>query len=195
MIDFNLVVAALLGLALGLVISQIRVRGAHELAATDTLTGLYNRAWMDKTLGRLFAQAVRGKTSLSIMMIDLNHFKEANDRFGHQFGDEVLKSVAESMVTTVRKSDFIFRYGGDEFLVILPGTGAEGALKVGKKILHHLDNLKLTTPRGSEFEDVGASIGIATYPDHAEADLDLLKKADQAVYQAKDKHGHIEVAK
>lgn len=188
-------IAVALGLLIGLAVAQIRVRNVREQAATDTLTGLYNRAWMDKTLGRLLAQAKRSKSPLSIMMIDLNHFKEANDRFGHQFGDQVLRVAAETMVGSLRGSDFIFRYGGDEFLVILPGAAETGALKAGKKILRLLDALSLATPTGRQFEDVGASIGIATYPTHAEVDQVLLKKADEAVYLAKDHHGHIEVAK
>lgn len=183
------------GFAVGIVVSGFQVRKVQHEAATDTLTGLYNRALLSKTLGRLLAAAKRDKKSLTILMIDMNHFKEANDRFGHQFGDLVLKTAAEAMVKNLRAADFIFRYGGDEFLIILPSTTEKGAETVAKKIKGDLDKISLQTPRGTAFEDVGASIGIASYPTHAEVDHILIKAADDAVYLAKDKKGHIEVAK
>ncbi len=92
-------------------------------------------------------------------------------------------------------SDFIFRYGGDEFLIILPHTTQVGSERVAKKIKRNLDNIVLKTPKGQDFQDIGASIGIASYPEHAEVDTVLLKAADAAVYLAKDKKNHIEVAK
>lgn len=182
------------GLILGVVLSHRRMSQVREQAQTDTLTGLYNRALLDKTLGRLMAAAERDKKSLSILMIDLNHFKEANDRFGHQFGDEVLKATSAEMVKALRKSDFICRYGGDEFMIILPEASRAGAKKVAEKLRDRLDRISLTTPKGSQFEDIGASIGVATYPEHAKVDIELIKRADEAVYAAKDKKGHIVVA-
>lgn len=185
----------LVGTSLGVVLTYPRLRHAKKTAATDTLTGLYNRSVLDKTLGRLFAAAVREKKSISVLMIDMNHFKEANDRFGHHFGDLVLKEASTAMVGSLRDSDFIFRYGGDEFMLILPNTSEAGALRVAKKIKVKLDEVSLTTPKGSVFQDIEASIGIACYPDIKGDELSLVKAADQAVFLAKDKKGHIEVAK
>lgn len=185
----------LAGLILGLLFSHYRIRKVTESASTDTLTGLYNRALLDKMLGRLHSAAVRDKRSLSILMIDLNHFKEANDRFGHQFGDQVLKSSAGAMVSSLRGADFIFRYGGDEFIVILPGTSSVGALRVAKKIKSKLEEITLATPNGRLFQDVEASIGIASFPEITGDEIALLKAADEAVYLAKDTKRHIEVAK
>lgn len=182
------------GMLVGIMLSQRRVSRIREEAQTDTLTGLYNRALIDKTLGRLMAGAERNKKDLSILMIDLNHFKEANDRFGHQFGDEVLKATSSEMVKVLRKSDFICRYGGDEFMIILPDTSKRGAKKVAEKLRSRLYKLSITTPKGTQFEDIGASIGVASYPEHAQIDLDLIKRADDAVYAAKDKKGHLVVA-
>lgn len=185
----------LAGAAIGAVLTYPRLRRANKTAATDTLTGLYNRSVLDKTLGRLYASAVREKKAMAVLMIDMNHFKEANDRFGHHFGDLVLKEASAAMVGSLRDSDFIFRYGGDEFMLILPSTSEVGALRVAKKIKVKLDEISLTTPKGSVFQDIEASIGIACYPDVAGDELTLVKAADQAVFLAKDKRGHIEVAK
>lgn len=179
---------------IGVLISYPWIRRVRETASTDTLTGLYNRALFDKMLGRLYAAAVRDKKPLSVLMIDMNHFKEANDRFGHPFGDQVLKAASQAMVASLRASDFIFRYGGDEFLVILPGTAQAGALRVAQKIKGKLDKISLVTPKGSRFENIGASIGVACFPDVAGDETALLRAADRAVYQAKDKRAHIEVA-
>lgn len=183
-----------IGFMIGLLVSYRQIRTIHQEAQTDTLTGLYNRSLLEKTLGRLLAAAKRNKKSLSILMIDLNHFKEANDRFGHQFGDEVLKAASQAMVASLRASDFIFRYGGDEFFVVLPDTSSTGANRVAKKIMSKLTAIQLTTPKGTQFEDVGASIGVSTYPEHAEVDTVLIKAADDAVYVAKDRRDHIKVA-
>lgn len=182
------------GVLIGLSLSYFRLRKVQEDASTDTLTGLYNRSVLDKTLGRLFAAAVRDKKSLSVLMVDMNHFKEANDRFGHPFGDLVLREAAQAMVASLRDSDFIFRYGGDEFMLILPATSDVGALRVAKKIKLKLDEISLPTPKGGLFQDIEASIGIASYPNIAQDELSLIKAADRAVYEAKDKKGHIEVA-
>lgn len=185
----------LVGATIGVVLTYPRLRQANKTAATDTLTGLYNRSVLDKTLGRLFAAAVREKKPIAVLMIDLNHFKEANDRFGHHFGDLVLKEASQAMVASLRDSDFIFRYGGDEFMLILPNTSEVGASRVAKKIKLKLDEISLTTPKGNVFQDIEASIGIACYPEISGDELTLLKAADRAVYLAKDKKGHIEVAK
>lgn len=183
------------GILLGIIAAQYQVRLAAKSAHTDTLTGVYNRALLDKTLGRLVAAADRDKKHLALMMMDLNNFKKANDRYGHQFGDLVLQSVTQEIVKVVRKSDFIFRYGGDEFMVILPATTKLGARRVAEKIRDQVISLALQTPRGTTFESIDLSIGIAAFPDDAAIDLDLIKKADDAVYRAKDKRDHIEVAK
>lgn len=183
------------GAAIGVVLTFPKIRQAQKSAATDTLTGLYNRSVLDKTLGRLYAAAVREKKSMAILMIDLNHFKEANDRFGHHFGDLVLKEAAVAMVASLRDSDFIFRYGGDEFMLILPNTSIEGALRVSKKIKLKLDSVSLTTPKDTVFQDLEASIGIACYPEIKGDEQTLVKAADQAVFLAKDRKGHVEVAK
>jgi diguanylate cyclase (GGDEF)-like protein len=185
----------LAGAAAGVLVTYRRVKAVTKEASTDTLTGLYNRSLLDKTLGRLLALAQREDKPLSILMIDLNDFKEANDRYGHQFGDEVLRRAAQAMVRAIRKSDFIFRYGGDEFLLILPETTLEGAEKTAMKVKSNLSATTLKTPRGGNYDGVAASIGIAAYPSNAKSDQDLIKAADEAVYRAKDKRDHLEVAK
>jgi diguanylate cyclase (GGDEF)-like protein len=188
----TLIIGVLIGLVPGLLLAVIfwqRFGLIQKEAATDTLTGIYNRAWLAKTLGRLLALAKRDKKDLSVMMIDLNKFKAVNDQFGHQAGDRVLRGVAEATVESLRASDFIFRYGGDEFLVILPQTDSPGAVKVAKKVKDRVSKLSLKL----KMPDLGVSVGIASYPKHGEEGMDLVEKADQALYLAKKARDHIEV--
>lgn len=185
----------LLGIGAGVMISYSRVEQASRQATTDTLTGLYNRALLEKTLGRLLALAARDKSALSVLMIDLNNFKEANDKYGHQFGDQVLRLAAQAMAKSVRKSDFIFRYGGDEFLLILPATNSNGASKTAAKIKENMKRVSLSTPQGGKYEGVDSSIGIASFPESAKDETGLLAASDKAVYEAKEKRDHVEVAK
>lgn len=172
------------GITIGFLLVQPRMRTMRELAQTDTLTGVYNRALLNKTLGRLLGGAARRKEELSILMVDLNDFKQVNDQYGHQFGDLVLRKSAMEMVKVLRRSDFIFRYGGDEFMIILPGTSSTGGKLVTRKIQSKLGRLKLSVP-GGRYQSVSAAIGVATYPQDAKNDRDLISRADQASYEAK----------
>lgn len=192
---FEGVALFLLGLGVGLVITYPKVRQASRQAATDTLTGLYNRALLEKTLGRLLALAKRDKTSVSALMVDLNNFKEVNDRYGHQFGDQVLRLAAQAMAKSVRKSDFIFRYGGDEFLLILPQTNSAGAAKTANKIRENMNKVSISTPKGGKYDGIDSSIGIACFPENAKDENGLLKASDKALYSAKQKKDHVEVSK
>lgn len=184
----------ILGLGLGVLISYSRVRNAFRQASTDTLTGLYNRALLEKTLGRLLALSKRDNKPLSVLMLDLNNFKSVNDHFGHSFGDEVLRQSAQAMAKSIRKSDFIFRYGGDEFLLILPETSSAGAAKTALKIRENMGRISLEAPRGGKHEGIDSSIGVASFPDTAKDEKGLLASSDKALYRAKKKKDHIEVA-
>lgn len=156
---------------------------AENRAATDALTGLPNSRSCRDNLKRMVAHAGRTVSPLSAVMLDLDHFKQVNDRFGHGTGDDVLAGVGEALTATLRGSDFGGRYGGEEFLLLLPGTDQSGALAVAEKLRTAIEAL--------EFQQlelrVSASFGIATYPlDALDADA-LIRMADRALYAAKAK--------
>jgi diguanylate cyclase (GGDEF)-like protein len=138
------------------------------------------------TLQRDVERAIRAKTSqLSLLVIDIDHFKQVNDRFGHQRGDAILIELAKRILENTRNSvDFLARYGGEEFVIILPDTGDEGARAAAEKIRRAVGN----EPFGDGAEEpvrVTISIGYAVHPIHALTPQELLRAADQAMYHAK----------
>ena len=160
----------------------------EEQSITDALTGLRNRRFFDERLAEEFQRAQRYADPVSLMMIDLDHFKDVNDRHGHPAGDHVLREAAGLIRGSIRDPDICARYGGEEFAVILPKTHMSGALTVAERVWRELGQ-KVYRP-GSEGQHVDvkvtASIGIAFYPskDITGPDL-LLKYADAALYNAK----------
>ncbi|MFZ5556595.1 MAG: diguanylate cyclase domain-containing protein [Pseudomonadota bacterium] len=155
----------------------------YRLAHFDALTGLPNRVLLHDRLQQALHQAQRHRRRAAVLFLDLDGFKEVNDRHGHEAGDALLKEVASRLNASVRREDTVARLGGDEFVVLLPVVnGAEGAARAAEKVLAALQ-LPFRI-RGAP-ADVGASIGIALYPDHAEDGSTLLKHADAAMYRAK----------
>lgn len=170
---------------------RARVRGALRLkflvdllsrkAQIDALTGLWNRAYLQHSIEEKISLARRHGPPLSLLVIDLDHFKKINDQYGHPFGDETLKAAAAAITNAVRIEDVVCRYGGEEFVVLAPSTNAAGAAALAERIrsaiseivLHHrATNVSFT-----------ASIGTATLD--AASDIPLLEAADQALYEAK----------
>ena len=164
------------------VLANLRNLAIAELrAATDPLTGLANRRALDHTMKRMVALASRTLSPLSAVLFDLDLFKQLNDSYGHGHGDEVLAAVGAALRATLRESDFAGRYGGEEFLVLLPATGVDGAKVLANKIRHVVSEIFVP---GVE-RKITISCGIATIPDHA-ADADsLVRCADRALYAAK----------
>lgn len=164
------------------VLANLRNLALAELrAATDALTGLPNRRAIDDHLKRLLAQAGRSITPMSAILLDLDHFKEINDTYGHERGDEVLAAVGAVMRTELRGSDFAGRNGGEEFIVMLPDTDRAGAMRVAEHLRQAMHSLSLpgvTRP-------VTASFGVATFPDDALDGETLMRLADRALYAAK----------
>jgi len=154
---------------------------AESRAATDALTGLPNRRSVDDTLRRLLAQADRTVTPLSIALLDLDHFKQINDTFGHERGDDVLAGLASLLRSALRASDFAGRSGGEEFVLFLPNTGRDEAVAVADKLRRNLRRITIT---GIDSQ-ITASIGIATFPDDATTTETLMRSADRALYTAK----------
>jgi diguanylate cyclase len=165
----------------------VRANIEHEqsayLATHDVLTGLPNRFLLADRFELILHDWKRNGTPFAVILLDLDHFKEINDRYGHEVGDHVLRTAAERMTDQLRACDTVARYGGDEFIILLTQTaGAPDALQVGGKILSTV-SLPMTTPGGPL--EVSCSLGIAVCPDHG-TDFDTLRRcADMAMYAAK----------
>jgi len=153
----------------------------EELSITDDLTGIYNRRYFYEKLSEMTARAKRYKLSLSLLMFDVDHFKSYNDTRGHLAGNIVLEKVGRIVSEEIREVDWGFRYGGDEFTVILPETSKKDAVVVAERIRKAFERCK--------FDETALSIGIAQYD--LESDLDtLIKHADEAMYRAKNQGGN-----
>jgi diguanylate cyclase (GGDEF)-like protein len=164
------------------VLANLRNLAIAELrAATDSLTGLPNKRAVSDTLKRMLAHASRTLTPLSMLMIDLDHFKSVNDRLGHPAGDQALADVAAAMTSALRASDFAGRNGGEEFTVLLPDTDLAGASAAAEKIRLAIAAIDIV---GAD-PPLTASLGIAVYPDHAVNAERLERLADAALYTAK----------
>ncbi|MPM70380.1 hypothetical protein SDC9_117335 [bioreactor metagenome] len=154
-------------------------------ATHDSLTGLFNRHLMDEVLASLIAQTERNKSALSIIVLDIDHFKEINDTFGHQMGDNFLREYGKCIQSAIRKGDFACRFGGDEFLIAFPNMETAQALKRANELRLILHEIELV----SEQEQVRTtvSLGVATYPHHGDSIAQVINAADQAMYSAKEK--------
>ena len=152
-------------------------------AITDSLTGVYNTRFFHEVLGRETARADRYSTPLSLLMIDVDTFKLVNDTFGHVVGNKVLTQIAKTLEHTVRNTDFVFRCGGDEFGVVLPGTDLDGAMHVAEKILQKVETSEILTQLGYSGR-VTVSIGVSDYHRGSHFET-LVAEADQALYMSK----------
>jgi diguanylate cyclase (GGDEF)-like protein len=155
---------------------------AETRAATDSLTGLPNRRSIDANLMRMVAHNGRSMESIAVVLLDLDHFKNFNDRFGHAAGDEVLAAVGAAMRATIRESDFAGRYGGEEFIVVLPNTNLEGGVNVAELLRRAIGEVVIP----SIDQAITVSIGVAVLPDHAADSTGLVRAADRALYLAKN---------
>lgn len=155
-----------------------------EQANRDPLTNLYNRRYFNDTAQRMVAMAKRAKKPLSIIMIDIDKFKNINDTYGHHIGDEVIRVLADKLEHTIRESDFAFRFGGEEFALVLPSTDIYSAEKVAQKIRLDIEGLSLKIQNGNISFTI--SIGVDEL-DHVKENnlVDVLKRADHALYEAK----------
>jgi diguanylate cyclase (GGDEF)-like protein len=157
-------------------------REAQRAATTDALTGLKNRGAFDDRFPRDVERSARYRIPLSLVMIDLDNFKEVNDTHGHVMGDRLLRSIAQMILDTVRKADEAFRYGGDEFVLILPSTGLKGAERVAQRLQRTVRmSAILTEPHPVQSS---VSCGVAAY-EARETARAFLDRADAALYRAK----------
>jgi two-component system cell cycle response regulator len=157
------------------------------MALTDGLTGLYNRHYLNTHLGNMVKQAAENSKNLALMILDMDHFKEVNDTYGHDVGDMILKQLAALMIRTARSTDLVARFGGEEFVVLMPETDPLAALGAANRMREMVEATDFTiTPDGQKIIKKTVSIGIASLhfeKDSAEA---LLKRADEALYLAKN---------
>lgn len=154
----------------------------------DALTGIYNRRYMQETLNKVVKTLFRSsQAQLSVIMIDVDHFKKYNDTYGHLMGDECLKTVASALKNSLaRDDDFVARYGGEEFAVILPNTDEAGSIIVAERLLEKVRAAQLPHAKNDAADYVTISIGVTSGPvDSHSCDRDFLQKADEALYQSK----------
>jgi len=158
-----------------------------ELAVTDPLTGLHNRRYMSSQLAGLAKRANHGGGPVSALLVDIDHFKRINDSFGHDVGDAVLREFAVRLATNVRAIDLPCRYGGEEFVVVMPDTPLDAAERVAERLRLHVSGAPFHVAGAAELLTVTISIGVATTLGDDDTPEALLKRADEAVYQAKSK--------
>jgi two-component system cell cycle response regulator len=156
-----------------------------ELAVTDTLTGLHNRRYMMGQMKALADRAVKGGEQVSVLLIDIDHFKGVNDGFGHPGGDEVLREFAVRLATNVRAIDLACRWGGEEFAVVMPETKVEDAQRIAERIRLHVAGSPFRIGPDNESLGVTISIGVAGTLGEGDSVDALVKRADEALYEAK----------
>lgn len=182
----KLQVAFTIGEHLGLALANLNLQDKlREQAIRDPLTGLYNRRYLEESLEHEIMRARRRNQCLSVLMLDVDHFKRFNDTFGHDAGDYVLKSLGNTLSESVRGEDIICRFGGEELAIILPETGGENAGIVAAKLCETVRQKHLEL-NGQSLGQVTVSIGIACYPMQGDKGESLLKAADLALYEAKE---------
>jgi diguanylate cyclase (GGDEF)-like protein len=154
-------------------------------AIVDGLTGLHNRRWLDSTLPRLVQRFLRSGAPLSLQLLDIDFFKKVNDTYGHAAGDHVLRTVARIVVAALRPTDLAARFGGEEFVILLPDTDLDGACVAAERLRSAVAATAIEIPDGRTIGPVTISLGVAelTATDDAAA---ILWRADEALYRAKE---------
>jgi diguanylate cyclase (GGDEF)-like protein len=156
----------------------------EELSQTDGLTGVYRRAIFDERLREEVVRAKTFRTSFCLMMIDIDHFKNLNDSYGHPFGDQVLKRIGEILRASVYETDFVARYGGEEFAILLPRAEPVGVLRKAEALRQAVEAEAFDL--AGRRVNTSVSIGIAHFPRDADSGESVLRQSDQALYAAKD---------
>jgi len=162
-----------------------RFRDLRRLINLDAFTNLYNREYFDRNLTKILKMSSRYRHRLSLVLFDIDFFKTFNDTYGHQVGDYVLKEVAMMIRGGLREVDIVARYGGDEFVAILPETPKKNALTAVERIKKSLEQRGFSCGGVSKKLHITISAGVATYPEDAQTDYDLVNRADSALYADK----------
>ena len=166
-----------------------RVTLLEQETITDPLIGVYNRRYLDRRLGEEFARAKRYQLHLALLLIDIDHFKRVNDTYGHPVGDQVLRHWGGIILGVVRASDIVARYGGEEILVIAPGTSSLEAFALAERIRTNIESHEVTMssdPDQPQAIRITVSIGVTSLTNQVNQIEQLLQKADEALYSAKN---------
>lgn len=159
--------------------------GTKKMIFVDDLSGLYNTRYLDISLENEIKRAKRFKSSLSLLFIDLDYFKEVNDTYGHLVGSRLLHETAQVLKRGIREVDIPIRYGGDEFIIILVETGREGAVKVAERLRKTIEEHEFVVGENIRIK-MTCCVGVASYPEDAQTKIDLIHLADKAMYRGKE---------
>ena len=162
---------------------NLRSRLEHQ-SIRDSLTGLFNRHFMEIALEREIRRSARQGSPVAILMFDIDHFKQFNDTFGHEAGDTVLRELGEALLQSVRNEDILCRFGGEEFVAIMPDASLESALERAEGLRRMVSEMKVRH-RGESLCEITMSIGVSVYPQHADSVEEIMRAADRALYEAK----------
>ncbi|RUO52767.1 hypothetical protein CWI69_06915 [Pseudidiomarina halophila] len=191
--DHQITLAKTVAERLSLALSNIRLtEKLRRESVRDPLTGLFNRRYLEETMEREMQRVARAGKPLSLITLDVDHFKRFNDTFGHEAGDRVLEELAEQMTNIARAGDVVCRFGGEEFMIIMPEAGTDTAGERAEELRRRIEMLDLHYG-GTSLGHVTISLGVATYPKHAAKKEELIRLADNALYEAK-KRGRNQVA-
>jgi diguanylate cyclase (GGDEF)-like protein len=166
-------------------IANEHIEELKNLANEDGLTGLYNHRFFHDALKEKIISCKKEKTPISMIFIDIDYFKNYNDLYGHQSGDDVLRIIGSMLKGAVRKEDVVARYGGEEFAIILPNTSEKDAVKIAENIRKNIEETYFEGEENQPNGKITVSIGISIYPEKAKNDVELIKSADDALYRAK----------
>lgn len=170
---------------IALAIANLNLRATlHLQSIRDSLTGLFNRRYLEEALAQEMARALRQRRPLSVIMLDIDHFKRFNDTYGHEAGDYVLKTVSTTLQESVRGSDMVCRYGGEELTILLPDLALDLAKDKAERLRVIIENLCLAF-HGQNIGPITASLGVASFPEHGSNGTALVQSADAALYRAK----------
>jgi diguanylate cyclase (GGDEF)-like protein len=156
----------------------------QNYAIYDSLTGLFNRRYMEETLKREISRVARNREPLGLIMVDIDHFKQFNDTYGHAAGDMLLRSIGDFFKDRIRREDIACRYGGEEFVLILPGSSLENTCRRAEQLHEEIKRVRVRH-RGSFISSVEVSMGVVVFSEHGTSAELLLESADKALYKAK----------